>query len=93
MGEWRYCATRSYAGHQTEMGGQVRGTAALRLLEARPFPLNRRLPGLHSPSGSCREEVNLLLLLGIEPRLFRRQAYSVVTVPTTPSLLFHHQSG
>jgi hypothetical protein len=38
--------------------------------------LDRRLEGSHSRFGRCREEINLLLLLGIEPRFLGRPARS-----------------
>jgi hypothetical protein len=46
------------------------------------YPLDRRLGGPRSRTGSYGEEKNLLPLLGIEPRLLGRPARSLVVIQT-----------
>jgi hypothetical protein len=49
-----------------EVSGQLLIRAALLPVKLSPYPLNRRLGGPQSRSGSCGEEKNLAML-GIKP--------------------------
>jgi hypothetical protein len=70
-----------------EVSGQLEAPAGLLLGKDSPAPMNRRLDGPQSRSGSYGDE-NLLPLLGTEQRFLCCQALSLVTVPTTLSRLF-----
>jgi len=66
------------------MSDELHAPAALPKRKAPPVPLNNQLVSLQSLSGCSREYI--LHLPGIEEKFFRRrQARSLVTMPTTLS--------